>query len=75
LRKDREMETTTLKAPDISCMHCVGAIKRAVSRLEGVSAVEGDPTTKEVKVTFDPAKVDLPKIREAMTEEGYPPAN
>ena len=69
------METTTLKAPDISCMHCVGAIKRAVSKLEGVSSVEGDPTTKEIKVTFDPARVSLSHIKEAMVEEGYPPAS
>ncbi len=69
------METATLRAPDISCMHCVGAIKRAVGQLEGVSAVEGDPATKEVKVTFDPAKVDLAKIKETMAEEGYPVAS
>ncbi|HEX2924187.1 MAG TPA: heavy-metal-associated domain-containing protein [Chloroflexota bacterium] len=69
------METKTLKAPNISCMHCVGAIKRAVGKLDGVSEVEGNPTTREVTVTFDPARVDLAKIKDAMAEEGYPAAN
>ncbi len=68
------MEKVTLKAPNISCMHCVGAIKRAVGKLEGVSSVEADPGTKEVQVAFDPAKVKLVQIKETMAEEGYPVA-
>ncbi|HZK67954.1 MAG TPA: heavy-metal-associated domain-containing protein [Chloroflexota bacterium] len=66
------MENTTLYAPDISCMHCVGAIKRAVGKMEGVSAVEGDPSTKKVQVSFDPGKVNLAQIKQTMAEEGYP---
>ncbi len=69
------METKTLHAPGISCMHCVGAIKRAVGNLEGVSSVEGNPATKDVQVTFDPKKVDLAQIRQAMADEGYPASN
>ncbi len=68
------MENVTLKAPDISCMHCVGAIKRAVGQLQGVSNVDGDPGTKEVKVTFDPGRVNLEQIKATMAEEGYPVA-
>ncbi len=55
-------------------MHCVGAIKRAVGKLEGVSSVEGNPATKDVQVTFDPSKVQLASIKQAMAEEGYPVA-
>ncbi len=69
------METVTLHAPDISCMHCVGAIKRAVGKLAGVSAVDGNPSTKDVEVTFDPSRVELGQIKEAMAEEGYPVAS
>ena len=68
------MQTTTLNAPTISCMHCVGAIKRAVGQLEGVSSVDGNVTTKDVQVTFDPQKVNLEQIKQAMAEEGYPVA-
>lgn len=69
------METATLHAPDISCMHCIGAIKRAVGRLEGVASVEGDPSTKKVRVSYDPGKVDLARIKQAMADEGYPVGN
>ncbi len=68
------METKTLHAPDISCMHCVMAIKRAVGNLEGVASVEADPATKDVRVTYDPKKVDLARIEQAMADEGYPVA-
>jgi copper ion binding protein len=69
------MESTTLHAPDISCHHCVMAIKKAVGKLEGVSSVEADVATKNVQVTFDPAKVELVRIKEVMADEGYPVSN
>jgi copper chaperone CopZ len=68
------METVTLKAPAINCGHCVMAIKKAVGKLPGVAGVEGDPMTKEVKVTFDVARVKLDAIEATMAEEGYPVA-
>lgn len=67
--------TVTLLAPDISCGHCVMAIKRAVGKLPGVSAVEGDPGTKQVKVTYEPGQVSLERIEATMAEEGYPVAH
>jgi len=68
------MEKVTLTAPDISCQHCVMAIKKAVSKLEGVSSVEGDPATKQVTIAYNPSQVSLGRIEETMAEEGYPVA-
>ncbi|TAK36878.1 MAG: copper chaperone [Chloroflexota bacterium] len=68
------MDTATLHAPNISCGHCVMAIKRAVGKLQGVSSVEGDPGTKTVTVSYDPSQVNLQSIESAMAEEGYPVA-
>jgi copper chaperone CopZ len=50
------------------------AIKKAVGKLPGVSSVDGDPGTKQVKVTYEPGQVSLDKIEAAMAEEGYPVA-
>ena len=66
--------TDTLRAPNISCGHCVMAIKKAVGKLPGVLSVEGDPSTKEVEVTYDPSQVSLRTIEATMAEEGYPVA-
>ncbi len=69
------METKTLHAPDISCMHCVMTIKKAVNKLDGVSGVEANVATKDVQVTFDSTKVDLARIKQVMADEGYPASN
>jgi len=69
------MEQTILHAPNISCGHCIMAIKRAVGQLQGVAGVEGDPSTKNVQVIYDPQKVDLARIKQVMAEEGYPVAS
>ncbi len=68
------MDKATLRAPNISCGHCIMAIKRAVGKLDGVSSVEGDPATKTVTVNFEPARITLARIEHAMEEEGYPVA-
>ena len=66
------IERATLTAPDISCSHCVSAIQGAVGALDGVSHVEANESTKQVKVEFDPRRVSLTEIEAAMDEEGYP---
>lgn len=67
-------EHITLTAPDISCGHCVAAIDKAVGALPGVSTVKADEQTKQVKISFDPQKVTLEKIKSVMDDEGYPVA-
>ncbi len=66
------MEMITMKAPDISCEHCVATVKKTVGRFPGVQSVEADAETKIITLTYDPMQADLPKIEEALEEEGYP---
>lgn len=68
------METITLKAPDISCGHCVAAITSAVGALDGAQVVASDISGKQVTVEYDPNRVSLDQIEHAMDEEGYPVA-
>jgi copper chaperone len=68
------MERVTLTAPDISCDHCIGSIQRAVTNLNGVRFVKGDPAAKQVTIEYDPSQVELASIQKAMQEEGYPVA-
>jgi len=67
------METKKLAVPNISCGHCVMAIKRELSELQGVSAVEGDPQKKEITVTWE-APANLEKIKATLKEINYPAA-
>ena len=65
-------QTIDSTAPDISCAHCINAIKRALTALDGVTAVDADVDTKRVIVSFDADKVDAAKINDVLNEEGYP---
>lgn len=61
----------TLLAPDISCAHCVATVQETLQEL-GVDQVSADAESKQVSVTYDPDKVSLDQIEEALDEAGYP---
>jgi copper ion binding protein len=67
------MEKKTYSIPNISCGHCVNAIKTELSGLDGVSAVEGNIEGKSVEVEWDaPATEDT--IKNKLSEINYPAA-
>ena len=67
------METNTFSIPNISCGHCVTAIKNELEEMEGISKVEGNPEKKEVIVEWEtPATQE--KIIETLKEINYPVA-
>ena len=68
------MEQITLIAPDISCHHCIASIERALTKLNSVRFLKGDPAVKQVTVEYDPSQIELAAILKAMEEEGYPVA-
>jgi copper chaperone CopZ len=65
------MATITLNIPNISCGHCVAAIKRELGGIDGVSRVEGTPEEKSITVEWD-APADLQKIESTLSEINYP---
>jgi copper chaperone len=66
------MEEISLKVPDMSCGHCVGAIQRAMEVLDGVTAVEASLDTKIVKIKSDRV-LDNAEVLAAVTSAGYTP--
>jgi copper ion binding protein len=67
------MEKKTFSIPNISCGHCVNAIKTELTALEGVSKVDGDIEGKRVAVEWDaPASED--SIKNKLAEINYPAA-
>ena len=65
------METKTLSIPNISCGHCVNSIKKELSEMDGVTSVEGDPSSKSVTLEWD-APATLEKIKDTLKEINYP---
>ncbi len=65
------MKNITLNVEGMSCSHCVNAVTKAVTALEGVAGVNVDLAGKTVTVDYDENKASLEDIREAIEEEGY----
>lgn len=65
------METKKMSIPNITCGHCVMAIKRELEEMEGIIRVEGDPSKKEIEVEWD-APATLEKIKSTLSEINYP---
>jgi len=65
------MQTETLKVEGMVCDACVGHVTRALQGLGGVQAAQVSLEDKQAVVTYDPAKVQLAQMVEAIVEEGY----
>jgi len=65
------MKNITLNVEGMSCSHCVNAVTKAVTALEGVSGVNVDLEGKTVTVDYDAEQVSLESIKEAIEDEGY----
>lgn len=65
------MEQVILKIGGMTCEGCVIAVELALSRIDGVDAVEVSLKQREASVIYDPARVDHAKLREALGAAGY----
>ena len=66
---------TRIEIP-VQGMHCDGcerAVSRALERLEGVRDANADHRAGRVRVSFDPERVDVPRLRAQIEETGYQP--
>jgi len=65
------MEKQDFTIPNISCGHCVAAIKDELSEMDGVSAVDGNPESKVMHVEWDPPATQA-LIKDKLQEINYP---
>ena len=60
----------TIKIKGMSCNHCVMAVNKALSEIDGVTDVKVDLSNGEA--TFEEAKsVDMSRVRDKIKEAGY----
>jgi len=57
----------------MTCASCQSAVERALKKLEGVKDVSVNLATNRASFAYDPAKVKLSEIREAVVKAGYTP--
>jgi copper chaperone len=58
--------------PDISCEHCERTITQVLDAQPSVQQVQVNISAKQVTLSYDETQVDLQKVKELLTEEGYP---
>ena len=67
------MEKNTFKIPNISCGHCVKAIKNELIEMKGIQSVEGNPGDKSITIEWD-APATIEAIKSKLKEINYPAA-
>ncbi len=65
------MNEATITVSGMTCMGCVGSVKRILSQLPGVSSVEIDLGSGKVRIVHDERIVKLDTLRQAIDDSGY----
>ena len=65
-------QTVTLSVPGMTCATCPITVKRAITRVEGVSRIEVRYEQREAVVTFDDARTSVQRLTQATEDAGYP---
>jgi copper chaperone len=65
------MEKHVFTIPNISCGHCVAAIKNELTEVMGIVTVEGNPAEKQITVSWDPP-LTLEKLQAILRDINYP---
>lgn len=65
-------KTVTLSVPGMYCEVCPITVKKALTRVSGVSKAKVIYETREAIVIFDDAKTNVDTLRKATGDAGYP---
>jgi len=65
-------KTVTLAVPGMTCSACPITVKKALTKIAGVSKVDVDLDKLQAVVTFDDAKTTVAALTKATTNAGYP---
>jgi copper chaperone len=68
------MARRVLNVPDVSCEHCERTIENALQRLGGIRSVAVDIPAHEVTVDYDESRLNVDRIKDALSDEEYPVA-
>ena len=65
-------QSVTLSVPGMNCATCPITVKKALSKVEGVSKTAVSFEKLEAVVTFDDAKTSVQALTKATADAGYP---
>ncbi len=65
------MQKENLQIVGMSCAACASRIEKVVGRLDGISAVSVNFASEKLVADYDPKKITLPDIKNAIEKAGY----
>ena len=65
-------QTVTLSVPGMTCAACPITVKKALSRVEGVTEIDVSYARLEAVVTFDDIRTSVEDLTQATANAGYP---
>lgn len=65
-------QTVQLSVPGMTCAACPITVKKALSKVDGVSKAEVSYEKRLAVVTFDDSKTSVQKLTKASADAGYP---
>ena len=73
LIKQTSMNTRkeTYRVEGMTCSGCERAVQRSVSALEGVTSASANASASTMTVEFDPLKVNVDQVKDAVSKLGY----
>ena len=64
--------TVTLSVPSMDCPVCPITVKKALTKVQGVSQADVNFDKRQATVTFDDAKTNVQALTRATKDAGYP---
>ncbi len=68
----KSLHKVTLTVGNLTCAMCKYTVENALKKVNGVQSAQVDMEKNIAVVVFDPAKTDVEKLVEAVTNAGYP---
>lgn len=65
-------KTVTLDVPGMTCALCPITVKKALTKVDGVTKAEVNFDKRQAVVTFDDAKTNVEMLTKATKDAGYP---
>lgn len=69
--EDRELKKINIGIGEMTCSSCAKAVERATKKLDGVEKSEVNFASERLYIEYDPSKVRLSLIKEAIEKAGY----
>ena len=65
------MKKTKIRTTGMTCESCEKIIAKQVLKLDGVKSIDVDYSKEETEIEYDPKRVSLTEIKEAIEKKGY----